>query len=493
MRVQVKNTFIEAKPPEDLSNASNPWRRAVTEPDTGGTDAARIRVTCDKGAYPEHTGSSYSQKKSTQNGSDSRTETSEESQEKYKDFDDKEDCYDHMDRDTATPDPECRAHQEALKQAVEEGKEALKEAVEEGKERTCVKLALSEELAFDEDNSWQRQITGDSDDNAIGGGDQANRHWQTHLAAYAASAAISQMYHHHIHHHHHHPMIPPSPGLSVPMPPYATYPPVPVASQQEPPARQTSSDAAEDDADIGEWKATTMTVMIKNLHNQVTQQMALDDFKAHGFDGTFDFFYMPIDAFTSVNKGYAFVNFVNAGVAKLFKQTYDDGQIGDNRSSKSGKFLKVTAATLQGFAANYAHYSSRRVVRGHPETRPLFYRLPGRNEQAEVAGLKAKQVEAGRVNTKRKPGQCRSLIDQAVKEIKTPEVMTVMGNVVQSGIPQHMQDPNVPLDRYCHQCGGKAASSFKYCMFCGSSIARENAQVRDRLACLATGLSQASQ
>ncbi|CAK9044056.1 unnamed protein product [Durusdinium trenchii] len=67
----------------------------------------------------------------------------------------------------------------------------------------------------------------------------------------------------------------------------------------------------------------------------------------------------------------------------------------------SEKVVSVVPAALQGFEANYAHYSAARVMRGPPQTRPLFLR------------------ECGKVKAERRRGGRRaqgSLIDVAVRE-----------------------------------------------------------------------------
>jgi len=152
--------------------------------------------------------------------------------------------------------------------------------------------------------------------------------------------------------------------------------------------------------------------------------------KANGFDGTFDFLYLPVDSETNANKGYAFVNFESPGAAKEFKQRFDDGQVG---VGKSGKAIKVTAATLQGYAANYAHYSNARVQRGPPETRPLF--LPSSTAN-----------DGSKMNVK-KNRRHRSLIDMAASVQKETESAD---------------------GRFCHQCGGKVKPDFLFCILCGT-------------------------
>merc|ERR1719446_1242468 len=140
-------------------------------------------------------------------------------------------------------------------------------------------------------------------------------------------------------------------GMAIPSPP-------PLPDQQAPPPAA--------------W-ANVTTIMMRNLPNKYTQRMLLTEVNQNGFLGTFDFLYLPIDPETSANRGYAFLNFIDPSFAWMFKMSYE-GRKMDRFNSR--KVVSVMPATLQGFEANYAHYSSARVFRGDPAARPLFLREP---------------------------------------------------------------------------------------------------------------------
>jgi hypothetical protein len=194
-----------------------------------------------------------------------------------------------------------------------------------------------------------------------------------------------------------------------------------------------------------EWNSKlTTTIMLKNLHNKVTQQELIMDLQCNGFVSTFDFLYLPIDATTNANRGYAFINFLTPELAWQFRTQYEDTQIGNDKKGKSGKFLRVSPATLQGFAANYAHYSSARVQRGPPETRPLFFR------QLCAADANPKVVKS-------KQGRNHSLIDLAAAEHTKDTKKAENNSAVQT--------------RFCHECGGKMSTGFRFCIFCGTEAA----------------------
>lgn len=70
----------------------------------------------------------------------------------------------------------------------------------------------------------------------------------------------------------------------------------------------------------------------------------------------------------------------------------------------SAKVVSVTPATLQGFQANYMHYSSARVNRGDPSARPLFLREPSPKMNGGGPADECQDgKDKGNSNSKRRP------------------------------------------------------------------------------------------
>merc|ERR1712087_844845 len=78
------------------------------------------------------------------------------------------------------------------------------------------------------------------------------------------------------------------------------------------------------------------------------------------------------------------------------------------------KPLQVTPAVLQGFQANYAHYSQRGVNLQHPSWRPLFF-FDGKTTEEIHRTADVQQASTNRP-LKRRNGNKFSLIDQAAME-----------------------------------------------------------------------------
>jgi len=216
--------------------------------------------------------------------------------------------------------------------------------------------------------------------------------------------------------------------------------------------------------------------------------MLMEELNAAGFFGTFDFVYLPIDPETCANRGYAFINFTDASYAWMLKTGYEGQKMG---RFNSDKVVSVAPAALQGFEANYAHYSTARVNRGDPSARPLFLR-----ESCVPRNGNARQVQGRRRGGRRSQG---SLIDLATKQqgmqhqprmqeqtpqsqpmpVTKPE-QNIVGTYIGLGTggSNRRKDAVTPpsataqngTPRFCPFCGGECQPQFKFCQFCGASL-----------------------
>merc|ERR1719324_1430699 len=118
----------------------------------------------------------------------------------------------------------------------------------------------------------------------------------------------------------------------------------------------------------------------------------------------------------------------------MFKMSFEGRKM---TRFKSEKVVSVTPAALQGFEANFAHYSKTRVNRGDPSARPLFLRQPMSSMQAR---------SNGRGRSRRGNG---SLIDAAVsKKVYPVEQMPLEAMVAPAAA------------RFCPSCGGERQCQF---------------------------------
>jgi len=232
------------------------------------------------------------------------------------------------------------------------------------------------------------------------------------------------------------------------------------------------------DTSVPEEWSDVFTVMMRNLPNKYTQQMLRTELHQAGFEGMYDFLYLPIDPETSANKGYAFIDFINPNYVWKFKERFEGKQMA---RFNSHKFVAVSRAALQGFEANFRHYSLARCNRGDPSARPLFL-MPGGEKgmmvpfDDETPPLPSEppkprlKVSIATVNTRsgegsdQRPQQWPTL-QESQKRLQQP------GHQNQpepSSSSQDEQDAASMLVCNCPKCGASVSASHRFCAFCGA-------------------------
>lgn len=216
-----------------------------------------------------------------------------------------------------------------------------------------------------------------------------------------------------------------------------------------------------------EW-AGKSSVMFRNLPCDCTQQTLLAELNQNGFVETFDFFYLPIDKGTGGNRGYAFINFLDASIAWSFKLAYDGRMMS---GFNSDKLVSVTPAALQGFEANYAHYATSRVKRGDPNSRPLFFRAPSAEGDASRLGVPASFIAQSAGIRKKGRGRLEQLVEtQRREELIQQAVQQFTTTLLQQRQPPAAAAAAAPRKHFCFSCGHKINSDYQFCPNCGTSL-----------------------
>ncbi|KAF4745090.1 hypothetical protein FOZ63_026622 [Perkinsus olseni] len=102
------------------------------------------------------------------------------------------------------------------------------------------------------------------------------------------------------------------------------------------------------------------TMMIRNVPKRYTQRMLIQELTGRGFEGTFDFFYLPTDISSGRNLGYAFVNFLTPALAATFKSVFHKLQLPGSGSlstfgdaaGANNNCLSISVAVVQGLKRN---------------------------------------------------------------------------------------------------------------------------------------------
>lgn len=124
------------------------------------------------------------------------------------------------------------------------------------------------------------------------------------------------------------------------------------------------------------WENGVVTVMVRQLPRQYTQRMFLQEIVRRGFEGLFDFIYLPYDFKNGNNVGYGFINFTEPEHAIRFRDSLD-GHYLDKFMKTKGKAVRVHPAQVQGYEANYRHFAHTKTgQKQDPSFSPLFFPVP---------------------------------------------------------------------------------------------------------------------
>lgn len=110
------------------------------------------------------------------------------------------------------------------------------------------------------------------------------------------------------------------------------------------------------------------TVMLRNIPNDYTRAMLLEEMDSLGLRGTYDFVYLPIDFHRKSSLGYAFVNFNRHEDAVLGKERLHG--FSEWRVSSQKVCSVCWGEPLQGQSAHIERYRSSPVM--HPEVPDEF-------------------------------------------------------------------------------------------------------------------------
>jgi len=135
------------------------------------------------------------------------------------------------------------------------------------------------------------------------------------------------------------------------------------------------------------WGECT-TVMMRNLPCRYSQRRLMTEINGLGFQGRYDFFFLPMDPRSRANRGFAFINFEIPAVSDVFYDVFHGKRL---QLFNSDKVISVRPADVQGFEENARYYAHAVAARKTNSTnnRPLFFKpLPeGLLNDAERSAL----------------------------------------------------------------------------------------------------------
>jgi len=201
---------------------------------------------------------------------------------------------------------------------------------------------------------------------------------------------------------------------------------------------------------VAAGKEEGFTVVVRNIPNKYTRDMFVKELTRSGFQEAFDFVYVPIDPETEANKGYAFVNFVNAVWSDKFTGEWQNRQMEQHSSDKR---ITVAPAIVQGFNANYQQFCDSHVYRLKPSMRPLFI------WEKDFSGITAK------------PSGRKSKLGSRRGDRQTADSAATASDRRCGGAAAASKDASAgeqTKDARC--CGVQMRAAFKFCPMCGKTV-----------------------
>lgn len=211
-------------------------------------------------------------------------------------------------------------------------------------------------------------------------------------------------------------------------------------------------------AELGGGLSGCTTVMIKHIPLKYTQRQLMQEINKNGFAERYDFLYMPADARNHGNRGFAFVNFLDADIAMEFYHKHHGRKLQKHNMEKT---MVILPADLQGFEKNVEQYVvSRKNRKQVAHAEPAYFRQMPRtpNTQLQVPVAQTGQAR-GRNNG------AKSNVSANVQKKQAPQVYEAPWPNA-SEMPFGM--PKVPpVVRFCAFCGIPRSVGHAFCPYCG--------------------------
>jgi len=220
------------------------------------------------------------------------------------------------------------------------------------------------------------------------------------------------------------------------------------------------------------------TVMVRHVPSKYTQRKLMRDINSLGFLGTYDFFFLPMDARSHSNRGFVFVNLLSPEAAEDFYKTFHNGRLPHFSSEKA---LAVLPADLQGFEENALRYASTTSQRGKRagQTNPIFFRALPPNVLAMMGECRAQEPDARSPHANAALQTQRFMMQQRQSDAMQahreqylgvglmPPTFSARPPMSTASKASSSASPAVPHN-FCVFCGTKRIPHYVFCPNCGA-------------------------
>jgi len=187
--------------------------------------------------------------------------------------------------------------------------------------------------------------------------------------------------------------------------------------------------------------------MMRHIPKQFSQTDLINKVNDEGFTGCYNFIYLPMDARSRFNRGFAFINLNSEEAALAFYNIFHKGE-----GSRREESLSVMTAHVQGLQALTEHFAAA-GSRRQQHCRPLFLcPWTGQPQQHE------KQQE-----------KRQSALEEQPSPMAGP-VAVVAAVQPLWGLPfRELPHPH-RVYKFCPFCGSPNGAQGNFCAHCGMSF-----------------------
>mmetsp|Transcript_77468 Transcript_77468/g.134229 ORF Transcript_77468/g.134229 Transcript_77468/m.134229 type:complete len:325 (-) Transcript_77468:50-1024(-) len=213
---------------------------------------------------------------------------------------------------------------------------------------------------------------------------------------------------------------------------------------------------ARDVAAAGGGLSGHMTVMVRYVPSKYTQGKLMNEFNNAGFEGAYDFFYLPLDTRNYGNRGFAFINFLSAELAELFYSKYH-GQKLKHFENEVTRDIAVMPADVQGFEESAARFYTTSLRKKKNQGEPVFLKplMVNFGEEGQRKGRAAQKEKKSS-----KPAKIAHHVPLQMEAAYMPPMMAS---------PLGLAPPTLP-PRFCGTCGNLRVVGHSFCQYCGDVL-----------------------
>mmetsp|Transcript_39469 Transcript_39469/g.73149 ORF Transcript_39469/g.73149 Transcript_39469/m.73149 type:complete len:333 (+) Transcript_39469:206-1204(+) len=231
----------------------------------------------------------------------------------------------------------------------------------------------------------------------------------------------------------------------------------------EEPSAEEELQRARDVAAAGAGLSGFMTVMVRYIPSKYTQSKLRNEINNAGFEGTYDFLYLPLDLRAPGNRGFAFINFLSPQLAEEFYSFYHGQKL---RHFEATAPIAVMPADVQGFEESAERFYAWSLKKKQTGGEPVFLKPLKVNvgEQGAHQGpTNVRDSQSASQKQKKKSNKSGNLAYNMPMQVEEPYEPSLMG--CRLGLP-----PSSIVPLFCGSCGNLRIVGHNFCQYCGDLL-----------------------